>query len=123
MERPINISVVVPVYNGSTLIAPLLDRLLPVLEEYREYEVLLVDDGSSDTTPAEIQAAADRYREVRALLLEKNAGQQEATRCGVCRAKGRIVVTMDDDLQHPPEDIPKLLESVGNGADIVFGIP
>ncbi|MFP4268758.1 MAG: glycosyltransferase [Spirochaetaceae bacterium] len=123
MERSINISVVVPVYNGSTLITPLLDRLLPVLEEYREYEVLLVDDGSSDTTPAEIQAAADRYREVRALLLEKNAGQQEATRCGICRAKGRIVVTMDDDLQHPPEDIPKLLESVGNGADIVFGIP
>ncbi|MFO7849564.1 MAG: glycosyltransferase, partial [Spirochaetia bacterium] len=123
MERPINISVVVPVYNGSTLITPLLDRLFPVLEEYREYEVLLVDDGSTDTTASVIKSAADRYKEVRALLLEENAGQQEATLCGVCRAKGRIIVTMDDDLQHPPEDIPKLIDRVRSGADIVFGVP
>ncbi len=123
MERPIDVSVIVPIFNGADLVEPLLKRLLPVLSVYASCEILLVDDGSEDDTREQLRRAAAREEDVRALYLSRNRGQQRASLCGLCRARGRYLVTIDDDLQHAPEDIPLLLDRLKGDVELVFGVP
>jgi dolichol-phosphate mannosyltransferase/undecaprenyl-phosphate 4-deoxy-4-formamido-L-arabinose transferase len=114
------VSVVVPVYNAPAL-ATLVQRIEEVFREGgREYEVILVDDGSPDAVvwPEMARLALDRAN-IRALQLTRNFGQQAATLCGLREARGEIVITMDDDLQHDPGDIPLLLAHAHR--DIVIG--
>jgi len=119
-----NISIVVPVYRGETLIEPLVERLAQVLPmAAKKYELLLVNDGSPDDSWQVIQEMARRYRWVRGILLMRNYGQHNATLCGVREAKYEITVTMDQDLQHPPEEIPVLLAELDKGFDVVYGSP
>ncbi len=106
------VSVVVPVYSSTRTVDDLAERLARVFEDLPfDYELILVDDGSPnpETWPA-VEAIARRDPRVVAIQLTRNFGQQAATLCGLRSARGDHVVTMDDDLQHRPEDIPALLE-------------
>lgn len=122
--RPMNISVVIPVYRGAHLITRLVERCaqaLPVLAE--EFEVILVNDGSPDDAWTVIEQLASRYPWVVGLNLMRNYGQHNATLCGVRAARHEVCVTLDQDLQHPPEEIPILLAELEKGFDVVYGAP
>lgn len=119
-----NLSIVVPVYRGEHLIEPLVERLsatLPVIA--KEYEVLLVNDGSPDASWTVIERLAKKYAWVRGIRLLRNFGQHNATLCGVRLARYEVTITMDQDLQHPPEAIPLLLAELENGYDVAYGAP
>ncbi len=119
-----NLSIVVPVYNGETLIEPLVAQLNKTLPTFAEkYEIILVDDGSSDNSWQLIQGLTRNYNWVRGICMMRNYGQHNATLCGVRAACYEIVVTMDQDLQHPPEAIPRLLAKLAEGYDVVYGSP
>jgi glycosyltransferase involved in cell wall biosynthesis len=117
-------SVVIPVYKGAATLPALIERLEPVLAGLGgEYEVLLVNDGSPDRSWEVIQSLARRYAFVRGINLMRNFGQHNATLCGVLQGRFETIITMDDDLQHRPEDIPALLEKLNQGYDVVYGTP
>lgn len=119
-----NISVVVPVYRGETLIEPLVERLSKALPKFsKKYELLLVNDGSPDDSWSVIQRLARKYQWVRGIRLMRNYGQHNATLCGLRAARYEITITMDQDLQHSPEDIPVLLAELEKGFDVVYGAP
>ncbi|HET9915254.1 MAG TPA: glycosyltransferase family 2 protein [Anaerolineales bacterium] len=119
-----NLSVVVPVYKGETLIEPLVVQLGRVLPTFAEnYEVILVNDGSPDHSWQVIQRLAREYTWVRGICMMRNYGQHNATLCGVRAACYEVIVTMDQDLQHPPEEIPLLLAKLDEGYDVVYGAP
>ena len=119
-----NISVVVPVYRGESLIEPLVERLAGALPKFsKKYEVLLVNDGSPDDSWSVIQKLARKYKWVKGIRLMRNYGQYNATLCGVRAAQFEVTVTMDQDLQHPPEEIPILLAELEKGYDVVYGAP
>lgn len=114
------LSVVVPVFNEQDNVAPLLQRLTSALARGDEtWEILFVDDGSTDDTAAHIRALAVDARHVRLLRLTRNFGHQAALVAGLAHARGRAVVTMDGDLQHPPELLPGLLGRWRAGYEIV----
>jgi undecaprenyl-phosphate 4-deoxy-4-formamido-L-arabinose transferase len=118
------VSIVIPVYNGSATITELVERLLAVFEsEAGQCEILLVNDGSPDDSWAVIQTLANAHPQVRGLNLMRNFGQHNALLAGVRQARGEVTVTMDDDLQNPPEEVPKLLSGIAEGRDVVYGIP
>ena len=118
------ISVVVPVYNSADTLAPLVGDLERVLVgSGLPFEVILVNDGSRDSSWARIVELAARFSYVRGVDLMRNYGQHSAVLAGVREARYAVVVTMDDDLQHPPEEIPKLLAKLGEGYDVVYGVP
>jgi hypothetical protein len=119
-------SVVVPIYNSAPLVTRLYGRLVAVMESLGPpFELILVDDCSTDASWAVLAEIARADRRVIAVQLARNAGQARATLHGIRRAIGEIVVTLDDDLQHAPEDIPKLLAELDRpaGCDVVFGVP
>ena len=119
-----NISIVVPVYRGEALIESLVERLAKSLPTFsKKYEVLLVNDGSPDNSWVVIQKLARKYKWVRGIRLMRNYGQHNATLCGARAAQYEVTVTMDQDLQHPPEEIPVLLKQLENGFDVVYGAP
>ena len=119
-----SLSVVVPVYNGALTLKPLLQRLIPVLKELvSHYEIILVNDGSSDQSWQKIEALAQEYAAVRGINMMRNYGQHNVLLCGIRAAHYELIVTMDDDLQHLPEEIPKLLDKLSEGNDIVYGLP
>ena len=117
-------SVVVPVYNGAETIPLLVERLGQVLPSVaRKYEVILVNDGSHDNSWAVIEGFRSKYPWVIGVNLMRNYGQHNATLCGVRKARYDVTITMDDDLQHPPEEIPILLAELSKGYDVVYGAP
>jgi glycosyltransferase involved in cell wall biosynthesis len=117
-------SVVIPVYRGEATLAELLDRLVSVLEkEFATFEVVFVDDGSPDGSWERVREAAAKFPFVRGVRLMRNYGQHNALLCGIREARYPVIVTMDDDLQHPPEEIPKLLARLREGFDVVYGAP
>ena len=119
-----NLSVVVPVYRGERLVEPLIERLKLVLPTFaQKYEVILVNDGSPDGSWNVIEQLAGKYKWVRGIRLMRNYGQHNATLCGVRLAQYEVTVTMDQDLQHPPEEIPVLLAELEKGYDVVYGAP
>ncbi len=126
---PVAVSVVVPVFDGAAALPELVARLSAVLAARgAESEVLLVNDGSRDASWQVILELAGRAPvpggpRVRGIDLLRNYGQHNALLCGIRAAAGAMVVTMDDDLQHPPEEIPRLLEALGEDVDVVYGTP
>ncbi len=119
-----NCSVVIPVYRGQETLPALLERLAKILPALAEnYEVILVNDDSPDDSWAVICRLAERYPWVGGIRLMRNYGQHNATLCGVRAARYEICVTMDDDLQHPPEALPTLLAELERGFDVVYGAP
>ncbi|HZR05497.1 MAG TPA: glycosyltransferase family 2 protein [Candidatus Udaeobacter sp.] len=119
-----SISVVTPVYNGEASLGELCRRLAEVLPRISaQYEIILVNDGSRDRSWETISELCSRSPGVRGLNLMRNYGQHNALLCGIRAAKYDLVVTMDDDLQHPPEEIPRLLARLEEGFDVVYGVP
>ena len=119
-----SISVVTPVYNGEASIAELCRRLGEVLPQLAaEYEIILVNDGSRDRSWEVILELSSRTPNVHGLNLMRNYGQHNALLCGIREAKYDVIVTIDDDLQHPAEEIPRLLERLDEGFDVVYGAP
>jgi glycosyltransferase involved in cell wall biosynthesis len=119
-----SISVVTPVYNGEASIGELCRRLAEVLPQISaQHEIILVNDGSPDRSWEMISELSSRSPAVRGLNLMRNYGQHNALLCGIRAAKYDLVVTMDDDLQHPPEEIPRLLARLDEGFDVVYGAP
>jgi dolichol-phosphate mannosyltransferase len=116
-------SVVIPLLNEQASVRPLLERLVPVLESLGDdWEVILVDDGSTDGTWSLVSDAAAHDARIRGLRLSRRFGHQAAISAGLAAAEGDGVITMDGDLQHPPEVIPSLVAKGREGFDIVHAV-
>lgn len=116
------LSVVIPVYNEERNLEALYARLTPVLDRTgRPYEVIFVDDGSADRSLDVLRRLHVAHRAVRVIALNRNYGQHAAVFAGLDHARGDVIVTLDADLQNPPEEIPRLLAEVGAGHDVVGG--
>jgi len=116
------VSVVVPVFNSEHTIPTLIAEVSAVLERKRvDFEILLVNDGSIDESWEVIKDSVRRHPRVRGINLSRNYGQHNATLCGIRAATFDVSVTIDDDLQYPPAEIPKLLNKLDEGWDVVYG--
>ena len=116
------LSVVAPLYNESQNVQPLVDWILEALATYSgSFEVILVDDGSRDDTWDRIAGAAAAHAQVHGLRLGRNVGQTAAMMAGFDHARGRVVVSLDGDLQNDPRDIPMLVAKLDEGYDLVCG--
>ena len=119
-----DISVIVPVYNSENSLRLLIERLHPVLKSCaHHFEVLLINDDSRDKSWNIIQDLSREHSWVRGISLFRNFGQHNALLCGIRAARHAVIITLDDDLQNPPEEIPKLLEPLVQGWDVVYGNP
>ncbi len=115
------VSVVIPVYGSAGVIPKLSELLTETIESTgRSFEIILVCDNSPDKSWQAIEEASLKYSSIRGVLLRKNVGQHNAIMAGLGCALGQVIVTMDDDLQHNPSDIPLLLNKLDEGHDIVF---
>lgn len=120
----ISISAVIPVYNSAEILPALVGQLEEILAARASvHEIILVNDGSRDNSWQVIRQLAQTNPAVRGINLMRNYGQHNALLCGIRVARHGIIVTMDDDLQHPPEEIPRLLEKLAEGYDVVYGTP
>jgi len=118
------LSIVIPVYGSEQSLRPLCERLTKVLPSLaREYEIIMVNDGSPDNAWQAIQSLAATDYHIKGINLSRNFGQHNALLCGIRAADSEVIVTMDDDLQHPPEELPKLLAKLDEGYDVVYGPP
>jgi glycosyltransferase involved in cell wall biosynthesis len=119
-----SLSIVVPVYNSATTLPKLADRLHAVLTGIgAPFEVVLVDDGSRDGSYDVIAELARTRPWLRGFRLLRNFGQHNALLCGIRHARHAVTITLDDDLQNPPEEIPRLLAKLSEGFDVVYGTP
>lgn len=116
------LSIVVPLYNEEDVFPLLLKELLAVCDNLnKKYEIIFVDDGSSDKTPFLLRQAAESNPRIKVLKFSRNFGHQAAFNAGIDFASGDMVVTMDGDLQHPPTLIKEFISHAENGHDIVIG--
>lgn len=125
MDKPdIIVSVVIPVYNSAETLHALNDRLVSVIENLvgPQYEIIFVNDGSKDSSWNRLKQIASENEKIIAINLTRNFGQHNAIMCGFSQARGVYVVTIDDDLQIPPEEIPKIFEKIESGYDVVYGV-
>lgn len=113
-------SVVVPVYNSDHMLEELYARVSEVFDTVirEEFELILVDDGSKDHSYEVMEQLRSRDRRVKIIQMARNFGQHPALLCGFAHAKGDFIITMDDDLQHPPEEIPKLVREMNRRDDV-----
>jgi undecaprenyl-phosphate 4-deoxy-4-formamido-L-arabinose transferase len=119
-----SLSVIVPVHGGASTLPELVARLREVLPSCASaFEILLVNDASPDGAWRVIEKLADAHPELQGIDLMRNYGQHNALLCGIRAAKHDVVVTIDDDLQHRPEDIPALLRALAEDVDVVYGVP
>lgn len=121
MSGPPEVSVVVPMYNEAGNVVPLVREVRAALDGRHRWELILVDDGSSDDTADRIRACRDRDGRVKLARLARNYGQSVAMRAGFDSARAPYVVSMDGDLQNDPADIPQLIEKLEQGYDMVVG--
>lgn len=119
-----NLSVVAPAYDEAESLAPLVAELIDIcddLDAYQPYEIIIVDDGSTDETPTVLDELAVTHPELRGVHLTRNHGQSAALAAGIDHADGATIVTIDADLQNDPADIPRLLRELERGYDCVSG--
>ncbi|MFQ6170332.1 glycosyltransferase family 2 protein [Oryzobacter sp. R7] len=123
-DADVDLTVVIPMYEEEEVLPLLVERLRPVADSWGvTYEVLCVDDGSTDATPVILQRLRREWPQVRVVRLRANAGHQAAISAGLARARGRWVVTIDADLQDPPEVIGEMLAVArGQRVDVVYGV-
>lgn len=123
-DRGIIISVVIPVYKAEDYLHDLYLQLKASLEVITpSYEIIMVEDCGGDRSWEVIMELSKKDRRVKGIQLSRNFGQHNALLCGIRTAQGEVIVTMDDDLQHPPEEMSKLLNKLAEGYDVVYGIP
>jgi undecaprenyl-phosphate 4-deoxy-4-formamido-L-arabinose transferase len=118
------VSLVIPVFNEEKNLEELISRCIKVCTSMKKpFEIVLVDDGSSDSSAKIITEVADREKgKIVGVLLNKNYGQHSAVMAGFAEARGGIIITLDADLQNPPEEIPKLVEMIDKGFDVVGSV-
>jgi len=122
MERARKLSIVIPVYNEEENVPILYEKLTKVLKELPyDYEIIFVDDGSTDGTREKLEEIAKKDKRVKVIEFARNFGQTAAMAAGMDYATGDVIITMDGDLQNDPEDIPRLLEKMEEGYDVVSG--
>lgn len=123
MSNPESISCVVPCLNEHANLGVLIPGLITVLKKLTpRYEIIVVDDGSTDATPELVNRLAEAHPEIVYLQLSRNFGKENALSAGLEAAQGQVVVSMDADLQHPPALIPEMLARWQAGADMVYGV-
>jgi glycosyltransferase involved in cell wall biosynthesis len=116
------LSIIIPVYNSSLTLKKLYNKILSTLESKKfKYEIIFIDDCSNDESWKIITDICNIDKNVTGITLNKNYGQHNSTFCGIQNAKGKYVLTMDDDLQHPPSEILSLIDQIENGFDVVYG--
>ena len=121
-ESPIRYSIVVPFFNEQENIPPLYMKLTEVMDAIGEpYELVFVDDGSRDNTFKVLSEIYEHDRRVNLVRLRRNFGQTAGLKAGFDFARGEIIISMDGDLQHDPEEIPRFLEKIEEGYDLVSG--
>ena len=114
------VSIVIPVYNEAANLEELIRRCLTVCDSLaKPYEIILVDDGNGGSDALITEAAEQKHGNVIGVILNRNYGQHAAVMAGFSESRGGIVVTLDADLQNPPEEIPKLIQKIEEGADVV----
>ena len=119
-----SLSIIIPVYMAENIVSELVKRITQEVKSITEnYEIILVDDGSLDKSWKKIQENCNLDNRLNGIRLSKNYGQHNALLCGIRQAKYDLIVTLDDDLQNPPEEIPSLLEKLDQGFDVVYGYP
>jgi glycosyltransferase involved in cell wall biosynthesis len=119
---PLDLSIVLPVFNESGNVEPLIDEIVATCAALgRTYEIVVVDDGSGDSTADELRRIRARVPELRVILFRRNFGQTAALSAGIEHARGEVIVTMDGDGENDPADVPKLLERLESGIDMVCG--
>jgi polyisoprenyl-phosphate glycosyltransferase len=119
-------SIVIPVYNAEHTLTELCERILTVFRQLKfNYEIIFVDDYSKDHSWEILEHLSSKVSQVKAIRLRKNYGQHSAVLCGLKNASGDYIITMDDDLQNPPEEIPNLITAIIDRPeiDIVIGVP
>ncbi|WP_198682996.1 glycosyltransferase family 2 protein [Peristeroidobacter agariperforans] len=120
--RRMQVSIVIPVFNAETNLPELYRQLMPAMESLVErFEVIMVEDGSRDRSWDVISALSARDPRVRGFRMSRNYGQHNALLCGIRAAKYGVILTMDDDLQHPVSEISLLLQALLQGHDVVYG--
>lgn len=118
-----DISVIIPLYNDEEVFTETLKRVTGVLETFgNTYEIVFVDDGSSDQTRNLLEKEATTNKKVKAIIFSRNFGHQAAISAGLKHSKGKAVVVMDSDLQDPPELIPKMYSLLKAGNDVVYAV-
>ncbi len=118
------VSIVIPVFNAEATISELCASIISELtSEVSEFEIILVDDCSRDNSWRLIESLASKDDHIRAVKLGRNFGQHNALLCGIRMARYEVVVTLDDDLQHPASQITVLLNKLAEGHDVVYGVP
>jgi glycosyltransferase involved in cell wall biosynthesis len=123
-ERSPEISAIVPVYRSAPILPELHRRLTDALTAVADrYEIILVEDSGGDASWDVIEDLADQDGHVRGIRMSRNYGQHNALLCGIRAAKYDVIITLDDDLQNPPEEIGKLIAALDDGADVVYGTP
>lgn len=121
-QKSEKLSVVIPVYNEAKNVGPLYEALASTLKGLdRDYEILFVDDGSSDGTQTQLRQLAEKDSRVKGIFFRRNYGQTAALSAGFHHASGDVIIAMDGDLQNDPSDIPHLLNKMGEGFDVVSG--
>lgn len=124
MDKITSCSVVIPVFNGANSLPALIPELIKNLDAlFNDFEVILVNDGSKDDSWRVIEEFASKSNLIKGFNLLRNYGQHNATLTGILQAKHELILTMDDDLQHRPEDITLLLSELNKGFDVVYGYP
>lgn len=119
-----SISIIIPVYNSQEALPLLVERLKAVLTaSFKDFEVILINDGSRDGSWETIVALCESLPWLKGIDLMRNYGQHNALLCGIRRAKNDFIVTIDDDLQNPPEEITRLVARLEEGYDVVYGTP
>ncbi len=114
-------SIVIPVYRSEKVVERTVEAILKVAADHSfNFEIILVNDGSPDNSWVVVEELAKKYTQVRSVNLLKNYGQHTAVYCGIAISKGDFIITMDDDMQNPPSEIPKLIGKIHEGYDLVF---
>jgi dolichol-phosphate mannosyltransferase len=121
-NKDFKLSVVVPIYNEEGNVKDLIQRIVAGLSAFHDYEVVLVDDGSTDNTLDLIKSSQKDSKRIRYISFSRNFGHQAALRAGLDTATGDAVISMDGDLQHPPELIPRLVGKWLEGYDVVYTV-
>lgn len=119
--KDIDYSVIIPVYNSEEIVQETVERTVKFFKEYDySFEIILINDGSRDNSWENIKSIAESNSQIIAINLLKNYGQHSAILCGIHHSKGNFLITLDDDLQNPPEEIIKLIRKINEGYDLVF---
>ena len=119
-----SLSIIVPVYRGAATLSELVERLYRIIPTlFDQFEIILVNDGSPDQSWEKIKELSKCFPGVVGISLSRNFGQHNALLAGICRSQYEFICTLDDDLQNPPEEIPKLMSEIQKGFDVVYGTP